>query len=224
MIKAVIFDMDGLLIDSEPFWQDSELTVFRSMDLPFTRDMCHDTVGLRIDEVVQHWHQQFQWDLKTYTLDLTAKKIMQGVIDRIKSQGEKLPGVDYIIDFFIRNNVPLALASSSSFCVIDAVMKRLDIGQHFSIIHSAESEACGKPHPAIFLSTAEKLTIKPLECLVFEDSLNGVIAAKAARMKCIAVPELSGIDNPQFSIADITIESLLVFGEEQYRMIVPSHF
>lgn len=222
MIESVIFDMDGLLIDSEPFWQDSELEVFGSINLPFTRDMCIDTVGLRIDEVVNHWYQRFQWDIGSYSLEWTAEKIMQGVICRIESLGEKLPGVDHIIDFFKTKNIPLAVASSSSFCVIDAVMKRLGIGPHFSIIHSAENEDYGKPHPAIFLTTARKLAVQPSKCLVFEDSVNGVIAASAARMKCVAIPESSGINNPNFSIADMTLVSLLKFEDEQFRMLVNS--
>ena len=104
----------------------------------------------------------------------------------------------------------MAIASSSYLKIIEAVVKRLKLKGFFDVIYSAEFEKYGKPNPGTFLTTAEKLGVSPMKCLVFEDSLNGVIAAKAARMITIAVPEF---DNPKFIIADKILNSLEEWNE-----------
>lgn len=205
-IQAVIFDMDGLLIDSEPIWREAEKEIFAEVGITLTDEMCFTTVGLRIDEVVEHWFEKFPWENESQ--ENIKEKIIDKVIELILLKGELLPGVLKSIDFFQKNNFPTAIASASPMKIINAVVQKFNLEKYFSIIHSAEKEEYGKPHPAVFISTAKLLNVLPQHCLVFEDSLNGVIAAKAARMKVIAVPEPIHYENSKFEIADLKLSSL----------------
>lgn len=209
MLQAIIFDMDGLLIDSEPIWREAEKEIFAEVGIILTDEMCFTTVGLRIDEVVNHWHSKFPW--KNPSQEVIKEKVIDKVIELILKKGEILPGVIQTIEYFHSKNYPLAIASASSIRIIDSVIEKLKIKKYFTIIHSAEFEEYGKPHPAVFISTAKKLNVLPQNCLVFEDSLNGVIAGKAARMKVIAVPEPIHFENSRFNIADMKLKSLLDF-------------
>lgn len=215
MIKAVIFDMDGVLIDSEPLWQEAEIEVFKGVNVPLTREKCQETTGLRIDEVVNYWHRRYPWE--TPSQEIIAEKILQHLGELIRLQGEGKNGVKYVFQFLKEQNIKLALASSSARFLIDAVLEKLQLRSLFSVICSATEEEYGKPHPAVYLTTAKKLQILPQHCLVIEDSLNGVIAAKAAQMKCIAIPEKFPDYKPQFALADLILPSLFDFDTDIWR-------
>jgi HAD superfamily hydrolase (TIGR01509 family) len=213
-LQAIIFDMDGLLIDSEPIWREAEKIIFSEVNITLTDEMCFTTVGLRIDEVVEHWYMKFPWEKPSK--EMVKNKIIDKVIELILAKGEILPGVMETIQYFHSKGFPLAIASASSQIIIDAVTEKLNIKKYFNVIHSAEFEEYGKPHPAVFISTAKKLNVHPTNCLVFEDSVNGVIAAKASRMKVIAVPENIHFENSKFEIADMRLKSLNDFNEEVF--------
>lgn len=208
MIEAVIFDMDGVLVNSEPFWLEAELQAFREAGVPLTAQQCRTTRGLRIDEVVEHWYRQYGWSESQFPRAAVKQTVVSGVISRIRDGGEALPGVYRAIEFFRGEGLRLALASSSEEAIIDATLKRLRLNDAFEVVHSAQYETHGKPHPAVYLTTARKLGIPPATCLAVEDSLQGVIAAKAARMSCVAVPEADSRDNRRFSVADAILTSL----------------
>ncbi|MBW4533046.1 MAG: hexitol phosphatase HxpB [Pleurocapsa minor HA4230-MV1] len=206
MIEAVIFDLDGLLIDSEPLWQEAEILVFKQVNLLLTSELCRQTQGLRIDEVVDYWYRQYPW---TNLSKLEVEKlIVSKVIELIHLKGQPLPGVHQAIAFVKNQNVKIALASSSALKIIQAALQKLNLTEVFAEIYSAEFEVLGKPHPGVYLTTAQKLNVPPQSCLALEDSLNGVLAAKAADMKCIAIPEAIQQKNPQLAIADLILKSL----------------
>lgn len=211
--------MDGLLIDSEPFWVESEKKVFATVGVPLTDDLCTQTYGMRIQEVIPHWHRKFPWDQTKRTFEIIEAEIIEGVCERIDTQGKAFEGVDYILDFFKQKNIPMALASSSPMKIINTVMNRLGIAKEFKVIYSAEGEEYGKPHPAVYLTTAKKMSVNPVDCAAFEDSFNGIISAKAARMKTVAVPEIYNFYNPKFDIADVKIRLLKHFTEEEFNKI-----
>lgn len=216
-VDAVIFDLDGLLIDSEPFWQDAEIEVFGAIGVPLTRAMCHQTMGLILHEVVDYWAQRHPWDESKHSRQAVARRVMDGVRARMLDKGQALPGVHATIEFLKTTGVPLAVASSSYGEIIAAALESLNLSGVFPVVRSAEHEPFGKPHPGVFLSTAADLGVAPTNCLVFEDSVNGLIAAKAARMKCVAVPDAEHRDDPRFALADRTLASLLEFDDATWR-------
>lgn len=206
MIQAVIFDMDGLLIDSEPLWKEAEVKIFNSLGVPVTYEMTDQTMGLRTDEVVLYWHQRYPWSGRS--LEAVAAEVDESVLALIHEKGVPKTGVSQVIATCERLNLPMAIASSSSTRLIEAVVEKLGVGHKFRVIHSAELEPLGKPHPGVYLSAAEKLGVQPEHCLAFEDSPNGVVSAKAAKMRCIAVPEPAWRDDKRFGIADMIMGSL----------------
>lgn len=216
-MKAILFDMDGILIDSEPLWKIAEIVGFGKVGLDLTQTDCEETVGLRIDEVVKMWYAKSPW--KGASCEEVTLDIVTVLIDEIKKQGKALPGVKEALKKCKKAGFKIGLATSSYQNIIEAVLDKLDIRHYFDAVHSAEFEKYGKPHPAVFLTTAEKLGTDPLDCLVIEDSLNGVIAGKAARMKVIAVPEQSHAYNPKLIVADSIINSLEAFDIEQAKLL-----
>lgn len=205
-IEAVIFDMDGLLIDSEPYWKIAEKQVFGKLGLNLTDEQLRQVMGFRLSEVVTYWYNYQPWPNPDFVK--TEQYILDTVKQLILTHADALPGVYEALAFCRQHQLKMAVASSSAISLIEAVVTKLNIKQEFDVLWSAEYEAYGKPHPAIFLTTAKKLNVSPQKCLVFEDSINGVIAAKAARMTCIAIPETATFNDPRFTIADFKLKSL----------------
>jgi sugar-phosphatase len=204
-VAAVIFDMDGVLIDSEPLWHQAEMTVFRAVGVPLDASMCLQTTGLRPDEVVRYWHERFPWPSDLGSVERQLLDVVEGLV---LTKGEPKRGVVAAITFLRRRGLRMALASSSPYRLIMAACEKLCLGEVFSVIHSAEEERLGKPHPGVYLSTAAKLEVPATNCVAIEDSVNGIIAAKAARMRCIAIPEIELRSDPRLGIADLVLESL----------------
>jgi sugar-phosphatase len=207
--KAVIFDMDGLLINSEPFWQQAEKEIFKTVGIELSTAMCESMMGLRIDEVVDHWFNYQPW--KDVSKDQIREQIVKRVIELIHTNGKLMDGVKEVLEMIKAKGLPMAIASSSNMEIINAVVEKFELGAYFQLLHSAEYEKYGKPHPDIFIHTAEQLGVSPMDCLVFEDSFNGLLAAKAARMTCALVPEPSSFDQARFVIADLKLRSLADF-------------
>jgi sugar-phosphatase len=208
-MKAAIFDMDGLLIDSEPLWQEAEIAVFRSVGVPLTREMCRETVGVRLDEVVRHWHKKFPW--RDESLDMVEARILEEISRLIVSRGKPMPGVRETIDLLTAAKYVLAVASSSPMQLIRTALDTFELTEHFSVLHSAEAEGEGKPNPAVYLSAMSRLGVDPSNCIALEDSAIGVRAAKSAGARVIAVPDPADISNPAFADADVVLSSLTDF-------------
>lgn len=205
MIKAILFDMDGVLIDSEPLWKKAIQKIMKDYGFDFSYAMCNETKGMRVDEVTQYWKKKLKANFES---KIAAQEIIEEVISLIKREGTAMEGVIETIKNAKEKNLKIGLASSSSMKIIETVLDKLEIRSHFEAIHSAEHEEYGKPHPQVFISASISLNTLPEHCLVIEDSLNGVIAAKAAKMSVVAIPEKQEFDLPQFSIADRTIRTM----------------
>lgn len=214
MIKAIIFDMDGLLIDSEPLWKKAEIRIFNELDIHLTPELCGITEGLRVDEVVAYWDREYPG--KIHDQEKTVKDIVIEVGNLIEEEGEALPGVIEALEFFRDQSLPIGLASASSYYLIEIALKKLGVKNYFKVIQSAENLEYGKPHPQVFIEAANKLNIHPTECLVFEDSLFGVLAGKAARMQVVAVPYAHNFNKTGFCIADKKIKSLQEFNSKLF--------
>ncbi|MEO8512201.1 MAG: hexitol phosphatase HxpB [Ignavibacteria bacterium] len=219
MIKAVIFDMDGVILDSEPFWKEAEIRIFNFLGVPLTGEMCETTTGMRLVDVTKLWHEKYSWDITKYPYEKVNRDIVDSLIELIKQKGELNTGVTELLEMLNSKGLPMAIASSSDMKIIDAVLDKFGLRNYFKVIHSAEFEDYGKPHPAIYITTAKKLGVEPSECLAIEDSFNGVVAAIAARMKTAAYPEKTNFYNPKFAIADIKFRTLKDFTEEEFRLL-----
>ena len=187
-ISAVIFDMDGLIIDSEPLWKIAEIETFKEVGFDFTFEMCALTTGMRIDEVVEFWRAKLEWE--SFTNTEIVNKIQNKMIQLIKERGKLLPGIIESLNLLNANDVLIGLASSSSMSLINTTVDTLKIRKFFNVIHSAENEIAGKPNPAVFLSAAKMLKVNPEKCLVLEDSKAGMNAGINANMRTIVIPEL----------------------------------
>jgi HAD superfamily hydrolase (TIGR01509 family) len=209
VIGTFLFDMDGLLVDSEPFWKRAEKEVFGALGLELSDDLLRQVMGFRLSEVVEHWYQYQPWN--NANLQKTEKDILDCMEAYMRQEAKALPGVLESLEFIKLKNYSCALASSSSTRLINTIVDKLQIRDYFDLLQSAEYEPFGKPHPSIFLTAAQKLGTQPKYCMVIEDSINGVIAAKAAKMACVAVPEAEKWDDPRFSIADFKLKSLMEF-------------
>jgi sugar-phosphatase len=204
--EALIFDMDGVLIDSEPLWKIAMEEVFHKVECPLLREDFHHTVGLRIDEVVSYWFNKVGW--KNYSEQEVEELIIKRMIDLIHQCGSPLVGVLEMIAFLKAKNIKIGLATSSYTVLIKAVLETLKIEKQFDFVHSAENEKFGKPHPAVYLTVANNLNVSPLKCLVVEDSLNGIISGKAARMNVVCIPEKTHTLDSRLGLADFTFNTM----------------
>jgi mannitol-1-/sugar-/sorbitol-6-/2-deoxyglucose-6-phosphatase len=209
--NAVIFDMDGLLIDSEPLWREAANELFVHYGKQLTPQQYSVTTGLRTKEFVGYWFRHF--DLPAEGSAHAEKMIVDHVIKLVQQKCKPMPGVAHIFNFFLERNFKIGLATSSPPELIDVVVDLLGIRTHLQAISSAESLAFGKPHPEVYLNCAEKLDVQPAQCICFEDSFNGMIAAKAAKMKCVIVPAIQEAKNPAWEAADLKISTLANFNE-----------
>jgi HAD superfamily hydrolase (TIGR01509 family) len=207
--EAVLFDMDGVLIDSEPLWKVAMHEVFTNLGSKLTKEDFQKTVGLRLDEVIAFWHHHEGWN------EAAPREIEWNIVHRmcelIRQNPHPLVGVNETLSYLSSQNKKIGLATSSYELLIDTVVKELKIAEYFDVTHSAEKEAYGKPHPAVYLSAANKLNISPQKCLVIEDSLNGIISAKAARMKVVCIPEKSHFPEPKLVLADYQFDTMKDF-------------
>ncbi|MBV9279799.1 MAG: hexitol phosphatase HxpB [Chloroflexi bacterium] len=205
-IEAVIFDMDGLLIDTEPVWRRAQVDVFARLGLHLTEDQCLETMGVRIAEVVKLWYSRCPWT--GASCDQVTGRIEDAVIAQVRSEGEAKPGVYDAIDQVASAGLPIAIASSSGEKLIRAVMERLGIERSVRVVCSAVAEREGKPHPAVYLTAARLLGVPPSACLALEDSPNGVLSAKAAGMYCVVVPDSYLAGDERMRRADLCLDSL----------------
>lgn len=217
MIKAVLYDMDGLLLDTEPLWGESMLRVAGKHGIPITTEKFKETTGLRIYEVTEYWSWKYPWEGRTY--QEVAEEILDDIIESSRLKASVLRGVEHSLQLLRANNIRTGLASSSPQRMIETLVDHFGLTQYFDEISSADAVDLGKPHPAVFLHCAERLGVRPVDCVVLEDSVNGMIAGKAARMKVIVVPDELHFDDPRFSVADAKLRSLEAFTLEMLNNI-----
>lgn len=216
-LNTVIFDMDGLLIDSEPLWQEAATEVFARYGKRLSTEEYAKTTGLRSSEFVEWWLRDSKLD-KT-ELHIAANDLNDLVIHKIIEKGKPLPGIAYILNFFQSLEYKIGLATSSPIKIANAVTSMLGIDAVIQVKTSAEKLNFGKPHPEVYLECAKALQSSPLECICFEDSINGMIAAKAARMKCVVVPAYSQQKDEKWSLADLRISSLANFSQLHINLL-----
>jgi len=207
-VEAVVLDMDGLLIDTEPVWRVASAAVFAGFGIALSEQDLLDSTGQPIEELIPVWRRRAANGGGAWlTDDEVADLIVDQVVVHVKAEGEPMPGVTAAIARFRRHGLRLAIASSSPRRLIDAVCDRLGL-DGIEVRCSAMDEARGKPAPDVYLTAARKLGVAAAACLALEDSPNGVASAKAAGMRCVAVPDPLLAGHPRYGEADLVLRSL----------------
>ncbi|MEZ0581838.1 MULTISPECIES: hexitol phosphatase HxpB [Erwinia] len=212
-VLAAIFDMDGLLIDSEPLWERAELDVFATLDVDLSRrSEMPDTVGLRIDQVVRMWYETLPWIGPSQ--EEVTQRILTRALTLIEETRPLLPGVELALKLCQAEGLKIGLASASPLFMQEKVLAMFGLRHYFEVLASAESLPYSKPHPQVYLDAATRLGIDPLNCVTLEDSVNGMIATKAARMRSIVVPAAVYADDARWALADVKLTSLTELGSK----------
>ena len=198
--SAVIFDLDGVLIDSEPVWEAAEAEVFASVGVHLDASDTASTTGLRVDEVVAHWLARRPWDVTApgASAEAVAITLVDAMVAHAHDDPTEVPGAVDAVDRLAKSGRRMAVCSSSPQRLIEASLGGLGLGDRFELVHSAEHEPAGKPHPACYLSTASMLGVAPSDCVAIEDSVNGAIAAAAAGHVVVALPVSELRNDPRF--------------------------
>ncbi|AOT08632.1 hexitol phosphatase HxpB [Pseudoalteromonas luteoviolacea] len=206
MIEAVIFDMDGTLIDSEPMWKEAEKQVFSSLGVNIKEELAAKTASMTTIEAAEFWYKESPW--VGASISQVADKVVNKVSELIVQRGEALPGVHDALDFLTEKQVKIGLATNAPNVLISVVLNKLKITHYFSVCCSSEYERLGKPSPDVYLSTAAKLQVAPQNCLAVEDSVTGLCAAKAANMCTLVVPHKDEYHSDKFARADYKLVNL----------------
>jgi len=205
MIKAIIFDMDGVLVDSEPFHVEIEKQQFLLNRLPVSDEEHRRYMGVASDVM---WKEIAE----RHSLNVSVEEITeQNRIESIRFFTELkdipvMPELPELLERLKQKNYPMAVASSSFPEIIELILKRTGLRKYFQVVVSSQEAGKSKPEPDVFLLAARKLKMQPPDCLVIEDSANGIKAAKAAGMRCVAY-QSPGVNPKNQKQADAVIKS-----------------
>lgn len=205
-VKAVIFDMDGLLVNSEPCWHIAEKVVFGKVGLNLTTEQCIETTGKPVKDVIQYWFAKKPWsnpDFMAMETELFAE-----ATKAIKKTAPLMPGVLETLVWAKTKGFKIGLASASPMNMIEMVLEKFKLTSKFEFHHSAELEEFNKPNPAVYLTVARKLNTPIEHCMILEDSFNGVKGAVASGAQVIAVPGHEEFKQSRFDIANLKTSSL----------------
>lgn len=208
-MQAVIFDMDGTLVDSEPLWKAAEKSVFSAVGVPVCEHLSAMTASMTTREVTEFWYRHAPWSGQSLQQVETA--VVDRVAELIAEHAEPMDGVEEILAFFHHERLKIGLSTNAPRKLIPVVLEKLGIAHYFDAVSSAEEEVGGKPHPAVYTSTVKKLRTDPARCIAFEDSLSGLIAASAAGLKTVAVSSQPVLGNDGDGMPDIQLRCLSEF-------------
>ncbi len=212
-MKAVIFDMDGVIIDSEPMHTKVVLDVLSSYQVHLTPAELDRFAGMTMHSVNSALKSEY--DIQAPLEEIIACEIKGMIRHTLEDPQQPIDGIREILNYLEKNRIPAAVASSSPKELVQAVVSRLELDDYFKFLLSGENVTQSKPHPEIYLQAAARLNIDPADCLVIEDSKNGTIAAKEAGMTCIGFQNLnSGLQD--LSRADIIVDTLTAIDLSQF--------
>lgn len=211
--KAIIFDKDGVIINTKPIHYEVLSFFLNEMGLYITEEEYNAYCGITSIELFIRLNNKFN---KNYDINTMVDKFQRKYINAIRENADIKPikNVDVLIKKLYENKFKLAVASSAKREKIDLVLSRFELTDYFDVIVSGFEVNNSKPHPDIFLKAAEKLKVDPKECIVIEDSTNGIKAAKSANMFCIGYN--NPISNQDLSESDIIINDFNDFDIEKY--------
>lgn len=183
--RGIIFDMDGLLIDSEIVWQKVEADLLATHGSTFDMEIARKHMGMRIDEAAAVMVQEYGLSCDPIHF---SSQLVDALLFEFDINLDLMPGAAEIMEQAATLGVPVAIASSSPMRVVEHVVNRFAWRPIVAFLCAGDEVARGKPSPEVFILAAERMGVAPVHCLVLEDSVNGARAAKAAGMRCIAVP------------------------------------
>jgi sugar-phosphatase len=190
--------------------------------ITLTDAQCRETMGMRVPEVVQLRYERRPWPGES--VDDVTRRIVDGVVDHVRARGVGMDGAVESVDMVRRAGLLCAVASSSPMVLITAVLERLGVVDAVDVVCSAEDDARGKPAPDIYLRTASRLGVSPAACLAIEDSVNGVLSARAAGMPCIAIPDEVTATDPRLGEASIRLDSLRELDDARLEELRDAYF
>ena len=215
-LKGVIFDMDGVIVNSEPLHVKFECDILKYLGVDFPKEGFPEYAGLAMDK--------FWFSLKErYNLAQPAEELlaydtaMRAKLFHENEHFDSPAGVQNLIKSLKRAGIPLALASSSHTLVIDAIIDKLRFRRYFDVIVSGFELKNGKPAPDIFLYAADLLGTPHADTLVVEDTANGVLAAKNAGMKCLGYQNPTNPTKQDLSLADLVTDNFEEITVEQLK-------
>ncbi|GAB3721700.1 HAD family hydrolase [Flavobacterium koreense] len=217
MIKTVIFDMDGVIVDTEPVHHYAYNEHFKQLNIEITPEIYASFTGNSTKNIFEKLKAHFNLEQEVQTLVETKRNLFNDAFDK-KEDLYLLDGVEDLIKELHQNGMQLVLASSSAKVTINRIFNRFDLHQYFTHIVSGEDFPKSKPHPAIF-EHAAFLSETPREnCIVIEDSTNGILAAKAAGIYCIGYDSVNS-KMQDYSKADEVISHFSELSFDRIRMI-----
>ncbi|MFC1237646.1 HAD family hydrolase [Vibrio sp. F74] len=201
--ELFIFDMDGVLLDSEPHWRKAQIELLEQLGINITEEECIlYTMGKRIDDIAAFWIGRFNL---TVDQSIFASSLLQKTATLICQRATAREGVHALIDFLQKKGCRIALATSSSYPIISAVLEKLDIMDVFELTLSADEVENGKPLPDVYLEVCRRLGVSTNNAIALEDSITGVRSAVCAKITTIAIPEQA---SKEFDIANHIVAHL----------------
>jgi beta-phosphoglucomutase family hydrolase len=214
MLKAVLFDMDGVIVDTEPLHYKAYHQMFDDVSIKVSDDLYKTFTGKSTLEICKTLCKQFQLTKSPEELVAIKRKHFEYLFNNDKDL-HLLDGVLELIQNYHKHQLSLVLASSASMPNINRIFKRFDLDQYFMAKLSGADLKASKPHPEIFIKAAEASGFKKEECIVIEDSTNGIEAAKAAGIFCVGFKSPHSV-NQDYSKANKVINA---FSEIHYELI-----
>lgn len=206
MIKAVIFDMDGTLIDSQPIWYQVSTDFFQQNGFPVTMDDMIKLTGSPVAKLVDYVLQTHGQKDKARAQLVT--ELMDYAVSEILAAKPLMPNVKEVLAQLKQQGIKMAVASASPRNMLQGIVDSCGIAEYFDYLASAEELDYNKPHPAVYLHAAQQLGINPTECFAVEDSVLGMISGKAATMKTVVIPVQAEWDDPRWTLADFKLTNI----------------
>ena len=206
MLKAVIFDMDGVIVNSEPLHHKAYFKMFEEFNLDVSNSLYESFTGKSTLAICKELCEIFDLNIKPENLVLSKRKHFKKIFDKDKTF-QMINGALDLIQNYFNNNLTLVLASSASMTNINRIFKKFDLDKYFKAKISGADLKESKPNPEIFIRAANLSGFNKNECLVIEDSTNGVIAAKSAGIYCVGFNSANS-KNQNYDLADLVISDL----------------
>ena len=205
MIKAVIFDMDGVIVNSEPLHKKAYYNMFKDFKLDVSESLYESFTGKSTYSICEQLCLKFNLSITPYELVNSKRKHFKYIFENDKSF-KMIDGAFELIKDYYKNNLKLVLASSASMLTINKVFEKFDLDKFFVAKISGADLKQSKPNPEIFLKAAKISGQNKKDCIVIEDSTNGIIAANSAGIFCVGYKSKNSI-NQNYSLADLVISN-----------------